>query len=445
MDSINMKTEILNSSGQLADTRISLTNVNFYLDGEPFKVNGIISDMKDYNYDLTVSGLLDLGKLTKLYPVPNASISGTLDFDYTAQGSLTKIETKQFNLLNTDGTVEIKNLVYKSKDLTFPFHLDDALLTFTPEKIELDRFKAEYGYTNIALSGHLYNYMPFFLKHDSPIQGDLNLKCDTIDFNQWFPKSVSSATVSASPTQSEVLVIPKNIGFNVTSDIKTVKFGKMDIDSLNGSVTIKDGVLTLNDTHFNTMDSKFILNGDYITKDVKHPKFDLNIDIDRLDINKAYNMFISDKDKAPADGNFSTNYNLKGDLTPGFSPVYSSLVGNGKIIIEKVSMKGMKLMNHIKNISHKEEFNNPELNDIALETEIKGGKFILHPFTFKVSKFITEVEGFQDIISSNIEYLIKLSTPPFTRIKIPISISGSTDKPVIKLGNGFDKSDFEKL
>jgi hypothetical protein len=80
-----------------------------------------------------------------------------------------------------------------------------------------------------------------------------------------------------------------------------------------------------------------------------------------------------------------------------------------------------------------------------LETEIKGGKFILHPFTFKVSKFITEVEGFQDIISSNIEYLIKLSTPPFTRIKIPISISGSTDKPVIKLGNGFEKSDFEKL
>ena len=455
MDSIHLNAELVNSTGQIADTRISLNNLTFLLDDEPFVMSGTVSDLKDYNYNLKIDGLLDLAKLTQLYPVPNTSIKGTLNFDITTEGNLAEIEAKRYNLLKTDGTLEVKNMSYKNTDVTFPIHIDDALFTFTPDKIVLNRFQAEFGKSNVTLSGHLNNYMPYLLRNDAPINGDLTMTCDTLDLNEWFPKTIATNTTQVTKTDSvksiknskqpEVLVIPDNIGFTIDSDIKMVKFGQIDIANLDGEIKIQNGVLTLNETGFNTMDSKFIMSGDYNTKDNKHPLFDLDVSIDKLDFNKAYKTLVDAKGTCPAAGNFSTKYSMKGELTPDFSPIYSTLNGNGKIVIENVSLKGMKLMNHIHKISKKDEFKDPQLADITMDTQIKKGKLLIYPFTFKVSKFLTEVEGEQGIIDESLNYSIKLSVPPFNKLRIPISILGTADKPIIKMGKGFDDSDFDKL
>ena len=73
--------------------------------------------------------------------------------------------------------------------------------------------------------------------------------------------------------------------------------------------------------------------------------FDMDVNIDKLDFNKAYKTFVDPKGTCPASGNFSTKYSIKGELTPDFSPIYSTLTGNGKIVIDSVSVKGMKMMN----------------------------------------------------------------------------------------------------
>ena len=451
-DSIHIDAELINKTGQLVDTKINLNNMTFLIDDEPFVMNGYISNLQDYSYQLKIDGLMDLAKITQLYPIQNSSLKGTLNFDLTTEGNLNEIENRKYDLLKTDGTLEIKNMSYSNKDIAFPIHVDDALFTFNPDKIVLNRFQAEFGKSNISLSGHLFNYIPYLLKSSAPIKGDLKMTCDTLDLNQWFPKSVSPGATTSTKNDSssknntqEVLVIPDNIDFVIDSDIKIAKFGSFDIANLDGEIKVQNGILTLNETGFNTLDSKFILSGDYNTKNISHPMFDLDINIDKLDFNKAYQAFIDPSGVTPAAGNFSTQYSLKGEITPGFSPIYSSLSGNGKIIIENVSLKGMKLFNHIKHISKKEEFNDPELHDISMDTEIKKGKFLIYPFTFKVSKFLTEVEGSQGIIDETLNYSIKLSVPPFNKLKIPISIIGNTDKPVIKMGKGFDNSDFEKL
>jgi hypothetical protein len=450
LDSLHISAELLNSTGKISDTRINLNNMTFLLDEEPFVMSGTISDLIDYNYNLKIDGLVDLDKLTQIYPAASTTLSGTLNFDITTDGSLAEIEAKKYNLLKTSGTLEVKNLSYKNKDINVPVHIDDALFSFTPDKIILDKFKAEFGKSNITLSGHLYNYIPYLLKNSAPIKGDLTMHCDTLDMDEWFPSSVSDKGTAKNDSLKtkqgpmEVLVIPANIDFTIDSDIKMLEFGKMDITSLTGEIKIKNGVLTLNETGFNTMDSKFVLSGDYDTRDNKHPLFDLDIDIDKLDIARAYKMFIDEKEPSSAQGLFSTKYSLKGELTPDFTPIHSTLSGKGKITIDNVSVKGMKLFSHIKNISKKDEFQNPELNDIVMDTEIKDEKIMISPFTFKVRKFSVAVEGAQGF-DNTMEYFIKLSIPPFHKLRIPMSIKGNSDKPVIKLGQGFNHEDFEKL
>lgn len=446
MDSIHVNAEVLNDDGHISDTRINLNNMTFLLDDEPFVMKGTISDLSDYDYNMTIDGLVDLDKLTQIYPIKDTKLKGTLNFDITTQGSLSEIENKNFDLLKTEGTLEVKNMSYQNPSITFPIHVDDALFSFTPDKIVLNRFQGEFGKSNVALSGHLYNYIPYLLRNDAPLKGDLRMNCDTIDMNEWFPNSApaSDSSQAAQSAKKEVLVIPDNFGFTIDSDIRMVKFGKMDIANLDGEIQIANGILTLNETGFNTMQSKFVLSGDYNTKDHAHPRFDLDISIDKLDINRAYQMFIDDKEMAPAQGTFSTKYSLRGEVTPDFSIINSTLAGTGRIIIESVSVKDLKLFDHIKSVSKKEEFNDPELNDIVMDTEIRGEKFLIYPCTFKVSKFLTEIEGTQTF-DNKMNYSIKISVPPFKKLKIPISVIGTADKPVIKLGKGFDDSDFENL
>ena len=130
-----------------------------------------------------------------------------------------------------------------------------------------------------------------------------------------------------------MLVIPGNLGFTIDSDIKMVKFGDMDIANLDGEIKIQNGILTLNETGFNTLESKFIVSGDYNTRDNKHPMFDIDVNIDKLDFNKAYRTFVDPKGTSPATGNFSTKYSIKGEVTPDFSPIYSTLSGSGKLLL----------------------------------------------------------------------------------------------------------------
>ncbi|MGZ4100140.1 MAG: hypothetical protein ACXVNM_14735, partial [Bacteroidia bacterium] len=347
MDSIHLNAEITNTTGNIADTRLSLNNLTFLLDNEPFVMSGTVSDLKDYNYDIKIDGLLDLEKITQLYPVKNTTAKGTMDFDIVTKGNLTQIEAKNYDFLKAKGTLEMKNVSYKNTNIAFPVHIDDALFTFTSHKIELTRFKAEFGKSNLSLSGHLYNYIPYLIKNNASIKGDLKMMCDTMDLNEWFPASISSSsamatgsssasstnTVNPASGQAEVLVIPNNVDFVFDSDIKMVKFGNMDIANLDGEIKILNGILTLNEAGFNALNSKMSISGDYNTKNIKHPMFDLDVKVDKMDFNKAYKTFIDPKENCPASGNFSTRYSLKGELTPDFSPIYSTLSGSGKIII----------------------------------------------------------------------------------------------------------------
>jgi hypothetical protein len=447
MDSIHINAEMLNEDGHISDTRIKLNNMTFLLDDEPFVMSGTISDLTDYDYNLKIDGMIDLDKLTQVYPIKNTLLKGILNFDIDTEGSLSEIENKKYDLLKTHGTLEAKNVSYKTTEIAFPIHVEDAFFTFNMDKIVLDRFVGEFGKSNVTLGGHLYNYIPYLFKPDAPLKGDLKMLCDTIDMNEWFPASApSDGTVkadTAAPVKKEPLIIPDNFHFIIDSDIKMVKFGKMNIEDLDGEIKIEDGVLTLNETGFNTMNSKFVIDGDYKVSN-RIPMFDLDVDIKDLDINKAYRMFIDDKEMAPAEGVFSTKYALKGNLTPDFSIITSELKGKGKIYIDNVSVKELKLFNHIKGISKKEEFNNPQLNEVVLDTEIKDSKFLIYPCTIKVNKFITEIEGEQSF-DNKMNYMVRISVPPLKKVKIPISIIGSCDKPTIKLGKGFDNTDFENL
>jgi hypothetical protein len=76
-----------------------------------------------------------------------------------------------------------------------------------------------------------------------------------------------------------------------------------------------------------------------------------------------------------------------------------------------------------------------------METEIKGGKVLVKPFSFLIGKYQTELEGSQSF-TNVMDFVLKISVPPLNKIKIPFRISGTVGNPVVKLGKGHENFDF---
>jgi AsmA-like C-terminal region len=442
IDSIYIDAEVVNATGNMEDTRIDVHKLIYRVEDEPFVMSGHVDNLIDYHYDVDIDGLIDLEKLSKLYPQKEVSFTGTMDIDVKSTGKASDLEAKKYNLIQSEGTIDVKNLVILDRELAKPLKISEVKMELTPEKILLKSMKGSIGRTTFSTHGELSEYLSSFLGENQLMVGDLVLTCDTLDLNELQPASAAKADTTSS---MKIIPIPRGIDFTFDATLNYVKFGQMDIENLNGELAIKDGVLSIKETGFAAKGAKFAFNGQYDTRDMKHPSFDVVMDIDRLDINKAYLMFATPAPNAPttqyADGLFSTKYHLKGELAPDFTPILNTLSGSGTIIVDSAQIKGMKVMNHVSKITKKDELNNPQVQDIKVETEIKNGQVLIKPFTFQIGKYTTELEGSHSF-NNDMNYVLKIGVPPLNKLKIPFHISGTVDKPVVKLGKGHENFDF---
>jgi AsmA protein len=448
MEKIHIDAEATNKTGKLSDTEVDLHEMTYLLDDEPFRMKGSVHNFVNYEYDIDIDGLIDLEKIVKLYPIPGTTVTGTMDIDVESSGKLSTLKSMNFDSLKSSGTVEFKNIALTTKSMAQPLKISDAKMTFTPQKIVVEKFNGSVGNSDFSITGHLLDYHSWVFQTGRNIKGDLTLTSDTLDYNAMFPSPATSHAVAKDTSKSAspaVVSIPGQIDFTFDAKVGYIRFDQMKIKDFAGEIRIKDGVMSLNETGFTSEDADFKINGTYDTRDIKHPLFDLVMDIDKLDFNKAFSMFETVKNAAPAakntDGVFSTKYHLKGELSPEFSPLLETLEGGGTIIIQDAQVKGMKMFSNVSGITKKQELADPHLKDITMETEIKGGKIYIKPFSFQIGKYFTELEGSQSF-DNKMDYVLKLSAPAFHKIKIPFRISGTTDKPIVKVGKGHEKFDF---
>jgi AsmA protein len=456
IENIHLIAEAFNSTGNVADTRLNIAKFTYTMEDEPFEVRGSVTNMDTYAYDLKIKGLVDLGKITKVYPVPGYQLTGMIDSDFETRGTLADLEAGKYDKVVSDGSIEVKNVNVKGDDLPQRINIKDALFTFTPAKIIMSRFDGQFGKSHVQITGDLSNYMSFLstAKNKSLVTADLKLTCDTLDLNEWLANNVSTpsnnktATTAADTSvhpQISVWEVPKNLDFTFDSDISVVKYEDMFITKMDGEIRIKDGVLSMDETGFNTLNALFSVSGDYDTRDLNHPLFDFKLNIKELDINKAYKELKIMRDLAPAAadayGIFSIDYSLKGELDQNMSPKTQTLTGGGQVRIADAKVDGMKMFDEISKAAKKQELNDPHLKDVVIDTEVRDNKLYVKPFSMNISGFDMDIEGVNNI-SGAINYVVKIELFPIDKLKIPCHVTGTYDNPKVILGKG--KTDVTK-
>jgi uncharacterized protein YhdP len=440
MERAHLVLEAVNTTGRFSDTRLDIDTLTYNVDGEPFFIRGQIADLENINYDLAIKGALDLQKLSRILHIDAVGMAGKVDVDFFTSGNYSDLKANRYHRLPTAGNIRIRNAALKVQSLDHAFQINDGHLFFSNEKIFLDTLHGSIGESRFNLTGHLYNYLAYVLHNDEAIRGDLNLESNYFNLNELL-QSDKITRNDTSHHHLEVIPLPANVDFRFDCDIANLIYKKVTVTDLRGEILVHDGVLAMKEIDFQALGAEFQLTGDYDIRDTDHPRFDLGVKVQDLDINKAHDAFVTVQAVAPAAehtyGVFSVDYNLKGELLPNMYPVVGSVSGGGTVRIREAKINGMKILHHISGITKKEELMNPQLKDIVMETTVERGTLYVKPFSMKLGGFDTDIEGTHEL-SGSMNYVLKIALPPFDIVKIPLHINGTYEKPKVRLGKGQD-------
>lgn len=413
MQDLHFTSTIKNATGRMAETFINVNDLSMVMDNEKFAADLALQNLDDYTWDLKAKGGIDLEKITKIFPVEGMSLAGKVKADIVTKGKYSDLQAERYEKLPTSGTATLTAFKYTAKDLPYAVNLKTASMVFDPKKITLERLEGTIGKSDINVTGSVMNYLGYVLGKDGSIKGNVNFASNYLDLNE-FMSDESSASTGADTASYAVIEIPKNVDFVLKSNIKKIQMMDYTMTNATGDIAIRDGIANLSGLHFDMLGGAFIVNGAYNTQDIRHPKYDFGLKIEKLSIREAANKSSLVQSYAPiaglVAGNFSTDFRISGELLPTMMPNLTTVNGGGNVKIAQASLKDSKLISGITSITNLKDADQVTLKDVLMSTSISNGRLSVKPFDVKFGDYKTTVAGSTGLDMS-LDYGLKMDVP----------------------------------
>ncbi|WP_406684995.1 AsmA-like C-terminal region-containing protein [Seonamhaeicola sp. MEBiC1930] len=457
VEQISIKTSIKNTTGDSNDTYIDIEKLNFKIDEDIFKSSFTLKNLtENMIVNANVNGVLNLANITKVYPVEfDKTLSGVLKGKLNASFDMKAIESNACERINTSGFANIKDFVFSSEDVVNPIHISSAEMTFNPEKVSLNSFKAQTGESDFSASGNIENLLGFLLS-DNTLKGYFNLSSNLFKVGDFMTEDKSVSKDNKTTTTDESLKIPAFLDCTINANAKTVVYDNLNLNDLSGTLVIKDQKATFKDVTSNLFDGSIAVIGDVSTKE-KTPTFDLNLGVNGFDIAQSFDNMELLQNLAPIaklfQGKLNSTLHISGDLDSEFSPKLSSVSGVAlaELLTTKINENNGTLLSTLEDHLNFIDFDKLNLKDVKTQLEFVDGGVSVKPFSLNYEDIAITVSGNHNFdktldynmvfkvpakyLGSEVNRLIgKINTAEANNISIPVNanVKGSYNSPTVK-------------
>ncbi|MEO5777141.1 MAG: AsmA-like C-terminal region-containing protein [Flavobacterium sp.] len=443
---INVLATILDTEGSTKDLKINITPASFEFEGKPIFVNAKLKNFDNINYDIKAKGELDVAKIYKVFSRKGLDLEGYVNADVSFKGSQNDAMKGNYKNLHNSGTLILRNIKTTSEYLPKAFIIKEGTFIFNQDKMNFNNFVANYGQSDFKMNGYLQNVIDFVLTDKAILKGNFALQSSYINCDEFMSASTNQAAVPdilkentkpLAPVESGVIVIPSNFDLQFHAVADKVNFQDLVLEKLNGNMLINKGKLIMRNNSFDVIGSNVKMDIVYGSETPNKASFNFKILAKDFDVKRAYKEVKLFREMASAaenaEGIISLDYQVAGKLDGNMQPIYPSLVGGGTLSVKKVKMKGFKMFGAVSNKTGKDAMKNPDLSQVDIKTKIKNNIINIERFKFKVAGFRPRIEG-QTSFNGNLNIKMRLGLPPFGLFGIPIKVTGTKDKPIVKLG-----------
>lgn len=438
VNDINVAIAVNSKGGSLDNTVIDISKFSFNLGGNPFSGNmNITTPMSDSNLKAHANGTVNLGMIKEVYPLEKGTeLNGTIAADINIATRMSAIEKEQYENVSASGSLKLTNMVYKGTDMPEVL-INNATLEFTPRYVNLPALDVKIGKNDISANGRLENFIAYALK-DQTLKGQLNIKSNYLNANDFISSETSGAAVDTTSTSDDI-IIPKNIDFTLNAALNQIVYGKMNITNMVGAMTVKNGILTLNNVSANALGGSCKVSGSYNTSDSKAPKVDFDIALSKVSFAETFKSVESIQKFAPIFesliGTYSMNLKFNTSLGQSIMQTLAGLTGSGALQTSDLKVENVAALTALSSALKVDALKTISPKDLNLPFTISDGQVITKPFNINIGDGgMMKLEGSTGLDQS-INYKGNVTLPKSLAnnyiSNVPITISGTFSNPKI--------------
>lgn len=464
---ISINADIVNASGYMKDTYLTIGGVTFKIDDQLFNASVSIKNFtENMLVNLALNGTLNLANITKVFPVEmDQKLTGIFTADLVTNFDMQSIEKEQYQNIQTNGTAGLTGFSYSDPAFKNPIAISKASIAMNPSTITLKELQATTGSTDINAQGTIENLIPWVMAKQD-LKGRFTIDSDTFNLNDFMSESeektketTQKQTSNTTETTSvnETLKIPDFLDASIDFQAKKVIYDDITLGYTTGSVSIKDETAGLKNVTSSVFGGKIIVDGSVSTK-TEVPTFAMGLDLNKINIDESFEKLGLLKFLAPIakalQGDMNTKFNINGNLNNDLTPDLKTLAGDAfaQILTAEVNTEQAPLLSAI---GGKLDFLNLDklsLRDIATNVTFINGSINVQPFDFDIEG-IKVTAGGSHGLNQNINYNLIMDVPAKflgsevtsllskidpaeankMSVSMPIELTGTFTKPRVNL------------
>ena len=408
---IVIDTHIINETGAMNDTYVNLNKLAFSIDQDVFNAKAIVKNIAtNALVDAELKGTINLANLTKAYPVKlDKPLTGILKADVKTKFDMQSVEKSQYQNIQNSGTVSLTGFNYEGPEMAKPFKINQANVAFNPNHINLSKFDAKTGSSDIQVNGTLDNFYGFLFKNQI-LKGKFNMNSTKLVVSDFMAPTTTVSEEGKKTT--EAVKIPSFLDCSITAKAGTVVYDNLNLKDVSGNMIIRDEAVTLNNLKMGIFGGNIGLTGTVSTKG-KTPKFDMNLGLNAVNIAESFTQLDMLKSIAPiagvVNGKLNSTIKLSGDLQNDMTPNLKTISGDlfGQLLSTTINEKNSAMLTALSSNMKFIDMSKVNLNDVKAALSFKDGKVNVKPFDIKYQDITVNVggtHGFDQTMNYNLKF-----------------------------------------
>ena len=336
---------------------------------------------------------------------------------------------------NPTMNIDLSNAVFSMQDLSEPVFIPQVDMLYTDAGLNIGNSRFLLGDSDFKLDGTLTNVYDHF-KDNELLKGEFNFTSNYTDVNQLMTifNGMGSDEVVATADQavdSTVIVkddkpfmVPYGVDIIIHTMINNAIAGEMNIRNVGGDLTVKDGILVLQEMGFTSDAAKMQLTALYKSKRKNHLYAGFDFHLLDIDIAEMIRM-IPDLDtivpmlksfSGNAEFHFAAETNMKSDYSLKYSTLKAacSIEGKDLVVLDSETFdKIKKLLLFSKKTDNK-------IDSLDVQFTVFKNEIDVYPFAISMDKYSAMLYGRHNLDMSYDYNIAVLSPPILSRLGVEI-------------------------
>lgn len=492
-DTISVKADKLNvdftlpktGSEQLANSFIDVAISGNNMDAKVSKM--IVANLKDYNIEAQVSNVLDENVPMSVYADYSFSrIDASMDdmtfFTNNPQGSVAMFmkensndasyiavyngdslsfemgeemsfatEQLDFNLSadydaeqedvllqwNPHAGIQLNKAVFAMSDLPTPVYIPSIDFNYDTTGIDIKNSSIVLGNSDFELQGK-FTKVDEFLRKEALLKGTLDFSSHYTDINEIMDLFsgmgdttlvVEEEVTDTVAKDDDPFMVPLGVDITLNTNIDKAVAGSMNLTNVGGGLTVKNGVMVLQEMGFTTDAATMMVTAMYKSPRRNHLYLGLDLHLIEIDIAEMINIVPELDTIVPMLSSFAgkaefhfavetylkSNYEMKMSTLKGATAIH----GKDLVVLDNATYKKLGRMLGFKDKEHN------TIDNLNVEMTVFKNEIDVYPTLITVDKFQAVVGGRHNL-NMTFDYRLGLSNPWLFK-RLGIVIKGSPD------------------